>query len=95
MGFLREHICGFGIFDRYWLIKMQSNGLWSVVTISSGHPRSNILAFSKDHVVASVSHSVGEYWLSVDVVNLESVNTNFQLSEQHTGVFSSEQLQYF
>ena len=62
---------------------------------NTGHPRANILAFSKDLVVASVSHSVGEYLLSVDVVNLESASTNFQLSEQHAGVFSSEQLQYF
>ena len=75
---------------------MPSNGLWYVATLSIRHPtRTNILAFFKEHVTASACPSIGEYWLSVSVVNLEPVKTNFQLFEQHTGVFSSEQLQYF
>lgn len=51
---------------------MPSNVVWSVATISSLLPtRTNILAFSEDHVTASVSPSVGEYQLYVGVVNLE------------------------
>ena len=74
---------------------MPPNGLWPVATISSGQPRTHILALSKDHTKASASTSVGEYQLSVGVVNMEPAKTNFQPPEQHTGVFLSEQLQYF
>ena len=67
---------------------MPCNGLWPVATISSGQPKTHILAFSKDHTTVSASPSVGEYQLSVGVVNLEPAKTNFQMSEQHNGAIA-------
>ena len=53
---------GFGIFEMSQLLNIPSRGLlWSVATVRSLQPRTNILALSKDHATVNASPSVGEY----------------------------------
>ena len=80
-------MCGFGIFEMLQLLNIPNRGLWSVATVRSLQPRTNILAFSKDHATVSTS-LVGEYRFSVGVVKQEPANTSFQLFVQQTGAFS-------
>ena len=86
---------GFRVFEMSQLLNIPSRGLWSIATVRSLQPRTNILAFSKDHATASASPSVGEYQFSVGVVKEELANTSFQLFVQQTGAFSSGHSQYF
>ena len=67
-------ICGFIIVHKSLLLKIDSKGLWSVLTIKYWQPTTDILALFKHD--AAASPSVGEYCFSVGVLNLDPVCVN-------------------
>ena len=62
--------------------KIPKRGLWSVLTIRSLQPGTNILALSKTQATASDSQSVGEYPASVGVVKQDPAYTSLQPSRE-------------
>ena len=74
---------------------MFSSGLWSLMTIKSLQPKTNILALFKPQVTAKAAFSfVGPERLSVSVVNLDPANTRRQSPGQHVGVVFADHWQY-
>ena len=54
---------------RSLLFRTSNNGLWLVILVTFGHPKTNDLALSNAHMTAKSSPSVGEYRVSTGDVN--------------------------
>ena len=62
--------------------KIPKRGLWSVLTIRSLQPSTNILALSKAQTTANDLPSVGEYPASVGVVKRDPAYTSLHLGNK-------------
>ena len=67
-----------------WPLTTPTNGLWSVATISSGHPSTKYFSFYNASVIARASPSVVAYLDSAGDVNLPLIKLIFHLSGQHS-----------
>ena len=65
-----------------------------MITIKFWQPRTNILALFRHHATARASPSVGEYCLSVGVVNLGPANVNCHPLGQQVGALAVLHWQY-
>ena len=79
---------------RSWSWKIPKRGLWSVLTIRSLQPSTNILALSKAQTTVNDSLSVGESPASVGVVKWDPAYTSLQPSGQQIGAFSGSHSHY-
>ena len=87
-------ICGFIIVYKSLFLKIGGKGLWSVITIKSWQPRTNILTLFRPHATARASPSVDEYHFSVGLMSLDPANVNCHPLGQQVSAFAVLHWQY-